>query len=247
VAGELESRWNTAMEHVAELERQCLECDGHVPELTEEERDGLLDLGRELPVLWDHPKSSASLKKRVLRTVIEEIVIRDDNERCNHLLAVHWKGGVHSEIQVPRNQHGKKAQDTEKTALELIEELSKVCDDKAIASILNRLGYRSGGGNTWRLHSIHSARYYHRLTNHSKTGDWLTVELASKESRVSHTVIRRLIGEGILPATQVVPTAPWIIERASLSLQAVQEAITAVQQGRQLQKNDPQQVEFPLK
>ena len=247
VAGELESRWNTAMEHVAELERQCLECDRQAPELTEEERKGLMDLGRDLPMLWDHPKSSASLKKRVLRTVIEEVVIRDDQERRNHLLAVHWKGGVHSEIQVPRNPTGKKAMDTEKTALELIEELSKVCDDKAIAAILNRLGYLNGGGKTWRLHSIYSARYYHGLKNHSKTGDWLTIDLASKEARVSHTVIRRLIGEGILPATQIVPTAPWIIERASLSLPAVQEAITAVRQGRQLPKNDPQQVEFPLK
>jgi len=247
VAGELESRWNTAMERAAELERQCLQWDARVPELTGDDRSRLLDLGRDLPELWNHPDAPASLKKRVLRTVIEEIVISDDGQRSHHLLTLHWKGGVHSEIQVPRNTTGKKPGDTQTTALELIGELSKVCNDQSIAAILNRLGYRTGGGKTWRLHSVHNARSYHKLKNHGNTGAWLTVDLAAKELEVSQTVIRRLIGEGILPATQVVPTAPWIIERQALSIQAVQQAIEAVRQGRQLPENDPRQAEFPLK
>lgn len=247
VAAELESRWNVAMERVAELESQCQQWNEKVPELTPGDRGRLLELGRDLPELWNHPNASASLKKRILRTVIEEIVIRDDGQRCNHLLAMHWKGGVHSEIQVSRNTIGKKAGDTEKTALELIEELSKVCNDQSIAAILNRLGYRTGGGKTWRLHSVQNSRSYHQLKNHGNTGGWLTVDLAAKESGVSQTVIRRLISEGTLPASQVVSTAPWIIERDCLSLQAVQKAIAAVQQGRQLPKIDPRQAEFPLK
>jgi hypothetical protein len=160
---------------------------------------------------------------------------------------MHWKGGVHTELQVPRNTTGKKVGDTEKTALELIGELSKVCNDPSIAAILNRLGYRTGGGKTWRLHSIQNARSYHRLENHGNTGRWLTVDLAAKESGVSQTVIRRLISKGTLPASQVVPTAPWIIERDSLSIPAVRDAVAAVQQGRQLPKSDPRQAEFPLK
>jgi DNA invertase Pin-like site-specific DNA recombinase len=246
VAGELESRWNMALERVAELERQCLEWDDKVPELSQQERSGLLELGRDLPALWNHPHSSPSLKKRILRTVIEEVVIRDDAQRSHHLLVMHWKGGVHSEIQVPRNTSGRKAGDTEKTALELIEELSKVCSDPSIAAILNRLGYRTGGGKTWRFHSVQTSRSYHRLKNHGNTGGWLTVDHAAMESGVSQTVIRRLISAGVLPAAQVVPTAPWIIERASLSLKAVQEAIAAVRKGRQLPQIDPRQAEFPL-
>jgi DNA invertase Pin-like site-specific DNA recombinase len=247
VAGELESRWNVAMERVAELERQCMQWDDKVPELSREDRDRLLDLGRDLHVLWSHPDSPASLKKRILRSVIEEIVIRDDSQRIHHQLVMHWKGGVHTELQVPRNTTGKKVGDTEKTALELIGELSKVCNDPSIAAILNRLGYRTGGGKTWRLHSIQNARSYHRLENHGNTGRWLTVDLAAKESGVSQTVIRRLISKGTLPASQVVPTAPWIIERDSLSIPAVRDAVAAVQQGRQLPKSDPRQAEFPLK
>ena len=170
VAGELEARWNQAMEHVAELERQCVQWDNQTPGLTGEERTGLLDMGHDLPALWHHPTASDTLKKRVLRTVVEEIVIRDDEARRNHLLVMHWKGGVHTELQVPRAPAGRKTRDCEAPVLNLIEELSKVCSDQAIAAILNRLGYQTGGGLTWRIHSVYSARYYHRLKNHRKDG-----------------------------------------------------------------------------
>lgn len=246
VAGELETRWNRAMEYVTELERQIARQDDQTPQLTEEERWRLLDLGRDLRGLWDDPKASDVLKKRVLRTVVEEIVIRDDEARLNHTLAIHWKGGVHTELTVARAQTGRKANDCEKTVLSLIEELSKVCSDQATAAILNRLGYKTGGGMAWRVHSVHTARSYHRLTNHRQTGEWLTIEQAARETLVSHTVIRRLIREETLPASQVVATTPWVIARKSLALPDVQVAIAAVKQGRQLPKKDGQQAEFPM-
>jgi len=247
VAGELEARWNRAMEHAAELERQCSQWGDERPELTQEEQSRLSELGRDLPTLWNHPEASTQLKKRILRTVVEEIVIGDDDQRLNHLLVLHWKGGVHTELKIPRNTTGKKPTDTDKSALELIEELSKVCGDQAIAAILNRLGYLTGGGKTWRVHSVQNTRSYHRLKNHRNTDEWLTIELASQKLQVSHTVVRRLIREETLPAKQLVPTTPWIIAHRSLSLPEVQEAAKAVRQGRQLPRNDPHQPEFPLK
>lgn len=247
VAGELELRWNAAMEHVAELESQCAQWDDHRPELSKGEQAQLLDLGRDLPALWHHPEASTKLKKRILRTVVEEIVVGDDERRLNHLLVLHWKGGVHTEMQVPRNTTGKKAKDTDKSALELIEELSKVCSDQTIAAILNRLGCQTGGGKTWRVHSVQHARSYYRLTNHRNTDEWLTIECTVNELGVSHTVIRRLIREDTLPATQVCVSTPWIIARSSLSLPEVQRAVAAVQQGRQLHPEDPEQIPIPLK
>ncbi len=76
---------------------------------------------------------------------------------------------------------------------------------------------------------------------------WLTVEQAAAALEVSHTVIRRLIAAGTVPATQVVPRAPRIIARESLSLPDVQAAVEAVHAGRQLRKPTPGQQEFPWK
>jgi len=247
VASELESRWNTALERVAELEQE-LDATMHEHHaLTEQDQVRLLELSRDLPALWNQSTASADLKKRVLRTVLEEVMIGDDESRKHHLLVLHWKGGAHTELTVARNAPGKKHRDTSKTALELIEELSKVCSDQAIAATLNRLGFKTGAGKTWRIHSVYNARYIHRLTNHRKQNAWVTVEQAAVQLGVSHTVIRRLIREGVLPATQVVETTPWIITRDSLKLSAVQAAVEAVRNRRQLRKKDPRQAEFPFK
>lgn len=247
VASELEARWNASLERATELEQQLHSSTHWNHELTVQEKARLLELSRDLPMLWNHVSATAEKKKRILRTVIEEIVISDDEDRKNHLLALHWKGGVHTELSVTRNAPGKKHSDTSKTALELINELSKVCSDQAIAAILNRLGFKTGAGKTWRVHSVHSARYIHKLTNHRKAGAWVTVEQASQELGVSHTVVRRLIREGTLPAKQVVEATPWIIACESLSLAEVQAAVEAVHSDRQLNRSGPQQSAFPFK
>ena len=247
VAGELESRWNAALARVDELQQQLAELDTSGKQVTQEEKQRLLELGRDLPALWNHPSAADDLKKRILRTVLEEIIIQDNADRTFHVLYLHWKGGTHTELQVRRNTTGKKPNDTDKTALELIEELSKVCSDQAIAALLNRLGYKTGAGKTWRVHSVHNARYIHRLTNYRRRNEWVTVQQAAIELQVSQTVIRRLISEQKLPASQLVETTPWIIARESLSLPAVEAKIEAVHAGRQLSRHDPNQQAFPFK
>jgi excisionase family DNA binding protein len=198
-------------------------------------------------LLWNHPAATAELKKRLLRAVLREIVIADNEDRTEHVLVLHWQGGVHTELRVKRTKTGQHRRVADADVIALVSELSKVCTDQTTAATLNRLGYRTGTGKTWRAHSVANLRHYHRLPNYEKGGDWLTIEQAATALQVSHTVIRRLIAEGTLPATQVVPRAPRIIARASLSQPGVQAAVGAVHQGRQLRKPNLGQREFPWK
>ena len=101
-----------------------------------------------------------------------------------------------------------------------------------IAATLNRLGYRTGTGKTWRAHSVACVRYQYRLPNFAKGHDWLTLTQAAQQLGVSATVIKRCIAQGTLPARQVVPQAPWIIQRTDLALPAVQAAVQGVRTGR---------------
>ena len=200
--------------------------------LNDEQRHRLLTLGQDLGAVWEHPAASAALKKRILRTVLHEIIIDTLPEPPEHLLQLHWHGGVHTELRVARNTVGKHGRATPQQALEVIRDLSKVCRDQTIAATLNRLGYRTGTGKTWRAHSVACVRYQYRLPNFPKEHDWLTLEQAAVQLGVSATVIRRLIAQGTLPASQVVPSAPWIIHASALQLLAVQTAVRAVQGGR---------------
>jgi DNA invertase Pin-like site-specific DNA recombinase len=247
VAGELESRWNAALARAAELDRQVTELEQAQETVTPQERERLLELGHDLPLLWDHSAATAELKKRLLRAALREIVIADNEDRTEHVLVLHWHGGVHTELRVKRTKTGQHRRVADADVIALVSELSKVCTDQTTAATLNRLGYRTGTGKTWRAHSVANLRHYHRLPNYEKGIDWLTIEQAAMALEVSHTVIRRLIAEETLPATQVVPRAPRIIARESLSLPGVQAAVEAVRQGRQPRKPTPGQQEFPWK
>jgi excisionase family DNA binding protein len=247
VAGELENRWDAALSRAAELDRQLAELDRAPETITPQDREWLLGLGRDLPSLWSHPGAPTELKKRLLRAALREIVIADNADRTEHVLVLHWQGGVHTELRVKRTKTGQHRRAADADVIALVSELSKVCTDQTTAATLNRLGYRTGTGKTWRAHSVANLRYSHRLPNYEKGVDWLTVEQAAAALEVSHTVIRRLIAEETLPATQVVPRAPRIIARESLSLPDVQAAVEAVRAGRQPRKPTPGQQEFPWK
>ena len=57
----------------------------------------MLQLGNDLPAVWHHPHASHDLKKRILRTVLHEVVIDTDEAHREHVLHLHWQGGVHTQ------------------------------------------------------------------------------------------------------------------------------------------------------
>jgi hypothetical protein len=232
VAGELEHRWNAALERVTEVEAQLALLQRQQRTLSEEQRQGLRTVGEDLRVVWQHPSAPGALKKRILRTVLHEVMINTTQEPPEHLLHLHWHGGVHTTLRVVRNTAGKHGRATDPDVIAVIRELSKICRDLTIAATLNRLGYRTGTGKSWRAHSVACVRYQYRLPNFPKGQDWLTRSQAARQLGVSETVIKRLIGQGILPASQVVSSAPWIIQRTDLDLATVQAEVQAVRTGR---------------
>jgi len=85
-----------------------------------------------------HPATPVEFKKCVLRTVLREIVIDTTEEPSRNELRLQWQGGVHPTLNVRRNPRRRHSGATCADALELIRELSKVCDDRAIAAVLNQ-------------------------------------------------------------------------------------------------------------
>ena len=100
--------------------------------------------------------------------------------------------------------------------MSVIAELSQGYRDLTIAATLHRLGDRTGTGQPWRAHSIAGVRYPYRLPNFTKEHDSLTLTQAAQQLGISPTVVKRGIAQGLFPARQVVPQAPWIIQRTAL-------------------------------
>src|SRR5215475_8681166 len=73
VAGELETRWNKALEHVAEVEGKIAAHDAATP-APASDPVSFLALAADLKSVWTAPSTDARLKKRIVRTVIHEVI-----------------------------------------------------------------------------------------------------------------------------------------------------------------------------
>src|ERR1700751_6310319 len=83
VAGELERRWNECLAAQARLEEQMENLRHEQPRmLSEDDRAMLLELADDLPRVWNHPDASIEIRKRILRTVLMEIVVRSRAIDC---------------------------------------------------------------------------------------------------------------------------------------------------------------------
>jgi DNA invertase Pin-like site-specific DNA recombinase len=246
VASQLEARWNRSLQAVAELETRMQTLPQVTSSVSAEQKKQLLELGENLPRLWNEPQAPVELKKQILRTVIVEIVVQSGADSPVHRLQIHWAGGVHTELLVPRNKPGLHRRQAGGQVIELVRELVKVCDDRMIAITLNRLGHRTGQGNNWNVSRVIAFRHTHGMPKFEQRTDWLTLEQAARALNVSTTAVQTLIRKGILPARQVVECAPWIIERKDLDLPAVQAATHSVQRGRSFPPTVPGQAELTL-
>ncbi len=219
VAAELERRWNDRLAEAQGQEERLAAIGADKPSLCAAERERLLSLGEDLGTAWSHPGATAETRKRVLRAVLEEIVATLTEERIELLL--HWRGGDHTRLCVPRNRTGQHRYGSDAEVRDLICVLARQQGDGAIAATLNRLGKRTGRGNAWTEARVRSFRSHHRVPAHrpgemAERGE-LTLEEASRRLGVSKMTVLRLIGDGAITASHACRGAPWAIPKAQIA------------------------------
>ncbi|MER8478661.1 zinc ribbon domain-containing protein [Mesorhizobium sp. M1163] len=159
VAGELERRWNDRLTAVARLEDQVRSLRGEQPSaLSKDERTMLIALADDMPALWNHPAASVEMRKRILRTVLKEIIVTAEAGRLH--LVLHWQCGDHTRLEMVKNRSGQNRFKTDVATEQLMRELARLLPDHSIAPVLNRLGIRSARGQTWtqlRVRNFHGA------------------------------------------------------------------------------------------
>ena len=246
--GELERRRTRALEVVAEVEREWVAFEAGDRQKDERiNRAALLQLAEDLPGVWHDPESDMRLKKRIVRTLIEEILVDVDEESARIRMVVRWAGGQHAQLSVRKRRKGQHRYTTDRKGVEIVRELAAMVPDGQIARILNRLGFRTGRNNSWTAGRVNSLRNYHGIPVHDPATclqkGLLTLQEAAASLDVSPPVVGRLLRRGILPGRQVVPYAPWTIRAADLQKSAVQEYIRCVHAGRNAPRTpDPEQL-----
>ncbi|MFH1572393.1 MAG: recombinase family protein [Acidobacteriota bacterium] len=230
VATELEGRWNAALERVKGLEHELSESPSPGEEVKARQRERLMALGQDLPTVWFDERTDMSLKKRIARALIVEIIVRKPKDSDFLEMTVHWAGGRHSEVKARRLRSGQHGCSTDKDTVQLVRELAEVMPDKDIVRMLNRLGRKTGRGNAWIESRVAALRYHNGIAAYDpkKRKGLLTMHQAAERLGVSPMSVKRLIGQGILPARQIMPYAPRLIAEKDLGLPAVERAVLGI-------------------
>jgi DNA invertase Pin-like site-specific DNA recombinase len=247
VAAELERDWNNALSKVFQLESEIALLEQQQKTISEQDRQGIFSLSDDLPFVWNHADSNPEIKKKIIRIVIHEIIayveqISPDQNIIK--LKVHWQGGDHTEIEVAKNRHGETNNITRSETKEIISTLARIMPDKHIVGCLNRLGKRTASGLTWTPVRVCSFRKDHHIPvfkegEREQRGE-LTPEEVSCELGISVSKVRKLIKRGILPAKQVCPGAPLLIQKEALALEQVQHAAKSTLTSRPLTTDSKQ-------
>lgn len=225
IAAQLEKNWEAALRRVEACQARL--SMGQTPDLTTTAPD-FTGLAADLDAAWNAPGTTMRTRQRLVRALITDIVADVDEDARDVILVIHWRGGQHSELRVRKpatGEHGCRASDE---ALAVVRGMAGRWPDDQVAATLNRMGLRTGQGKSWTARRVGSLRMTHGIHAYrsaEKNGEWFTMREAAQELGVTSHVIRRLIQEGVLPASQVVPGAPYQIQASDLRNERVGAAL----------------------
>jgi hypothetical protein len=225
VTAELERRWNFALQRVREIELRIEQHGATAAPTATPSLEEFHQLSQQLETIWTDPATSVRLKKRIVRTLIEEVLVDVDSSAGELILILHWKGGAHTEQRLPRRRRGQCSTQTSRELIDAIGVLARICSDDLIAGILNRNGHLTGRGNRWTRERVAALRSHHRIPSYQRDEQpraWMNLTDAAALLDVSPRTLRLAIDRGEVAADHPLADGPWIISRDVLESESAQ-------------------------
>lgn len=205
VAAELERRWENNLRELKEAEAFFENKKKKTTPviLPEEIKAYFLDIGKNLPTLWNQPFLSQQNKKSFLRCLIDKVVIyRCKRDTVNTRIV--WKGGDTTTIEIPVTVGALKDLSFSKKMEEQIINLARSGKtDQEITDFMNQQGYHSPMKtsevllNTVKCIRLKNQIFAKRSQSHPRHVDgYLTISEVAKKIHVSHHWIYDRIHNG---------------------------------------------------
>jgi hypothetical protein len=196
-----------------ELERR----EGERPRLlSQEERERLLVLGPDLGSVWNASTTTARDRKELIRTLIEEVIVRVERDKASAHLTLRFKGGALSDIDLSLPRSRPATVRTDEDTVALVRRLAVHYPDAVIAGILNRQGRTTAYGHRFEAGRVGNLRRHWNIPCFAPNavaaeGELLSIRKAAIALGVAPSTLRRLINDGIVAGEQTTPGAPWRI------------------------------------
>ena len=213
VAGTLERRWNDALVHLEDLQKEAAEFQRHEAHVaTPEQKAKVIALARDLPRLWHAPTTQSKDRKRMLRLLIKEIMVEKPADQKRLLVHIRWQGGACSDVtvQLPFNIADRVRYPT--AVVDEVRELARRLADAEIADELNGQGQVSAKGLPYTSKIIQWIRCRYRIpAPELKRPEELTVRQVAEKFGTSDQVVYYWIDHGVIRSRRIHGGMPhWI-------------------------------------
>lgn len=228
VAAELERRWEQALTRVRELEGRLTQRQAERERAPTIDAAELATLGADLEAVWADPDGDVRLKKRVVQSLIREVVADVAESGRETRLVIHWVGGAHTELRVPRRGRGQ-CSPTAADVIAAVRVLARVLSDQHLAAVLNRHGLPTGRGNRWTAMRVTSLRNHHGIACFrpavKESEGWLTLTDGAELLGVATATLRLAAERGEVPGEHPLPEGPWVFRRTDLQTDAARAVV----------------------
>lgn len=217
VARGLEREWEESLSALEAAKAELARRERERPRvLSQEERDHLLALGPDLASVWHAATTTPRDRKELLRTLIEEVIIKVERDKAAAHLALRWKGGALNEIDLALPRSRPATVRTDEDTIALVRRLALHYPDSVIAGILNRQGRTTAHGRRFEAGHVGNLRRHWDIPCFepragAAEGELLTIKKAAIVLGVAPSTIHRLLNDGIIAGEQLTPGAPWRI------------------------------------
>jgi DNA invertase Pin-like site-specific DNA recombinase len=237
VTEELERRWNEALRRLQDVEQRIDQHNRQLAALAKPTREDFEHLATDLEAVWNSPSTDARLKKRIVRTLIHEVLADLDRDQGALKLVIHWNGGIHTELRLRHRRRGQNSAQTSKDVVEAVRVLARVCSDELIAGVLTRSGLQTGRGNRWTKERVTSLRTYNEIPKYTvdrrQAEGWLNLTQAAEFLGISSRTLRIAVEQGVIQAEHPLVAGPWIFRRSVLDTDATARFVARVRRREQ--------------
>jgi DNA invertase Pin-like site-specific DNA recombinase len=217
VARGLEKEWETHLQKLASAETELRRREQERPRtLTDKERQRINTLGSDLRLVWTAPTTTDRDRKELLRTLLEEVILKVERKENHADLTLRWRSGMITKLDVRLKSYQVQGPKTDEDTLSLLRRLAAYYPDDIIARILNRQERKPAYGGQFTAGHVGNLRRYHNIprfepASESPCGEVLPVQKAAKILAIAASTLHRWLNAGLVAGEQLTPGAPWRI------------------------------------
>jgi len=217
VACELERRFEKSLESLKTIEEEVKDRVQRLePQLTEAEKERLRRYARDLPGLWRASTTRQQDRKRIVRLLIQQVVVTVPEEGERIKADVHWQGGEVTTLEFKKGTMGHHRYVATPDLIELVRTLAKEFSDAQIARILIRRGLKTPKNLSFTANRVAVMRNNHGIEKgplvQRKGENIYTAREAGELFNVDGSTIIRWVEVGLLKGARTTEGAPWRVQ-----------------------------------